>query len=366
VKPETDAGSAPRRVLVMAPNWLGDIIMALPALADVRRHWPQARLAVAIRGAFAPLLECVPGVDARVPLADGGGLRALPLTASDAARLRDAGPDLALLLPNSFRAALLTHRAGIPERWGYRSDLRGPLLTRAVRRPAGRRHQARYYQDLTEALGIARGPLQPALTVPGEARARAAALLQQQGWTGERLIGLAPGAAYGWAKRWPPDRAGLLAAWCLRDLDVRPVLVGARGDRASADEVRRAFTRSVRADETGGLIDLVGKTDLLTLTGVLSSCAAFVANDSGAMHLACALGVPVTAMFGPTREWATAPLPPAGGPPPRILTHEVFCRPCMLRNCPIDHRCMTGIGTDAVLASVAAQVASRTAEGPAA
>jgi heptosyltransferase-2 len=351
-----------RAVLVLAPNWLGDAVMALPALADIRRHWPDATLTVAARAGLAPLFECVPGVNARVPLGDGGGIRAVRTLGDDADRLRDRGHEVAVLLPNSFRAALLARQAGIPERWGYRTDLRGPLLTRSVRRQKGRLHQAGYYQALTDALGMARGPLAPVLRVTEEARAGAESLLRSRGWQGERLIGLAPGAAYGWAKRWPPERAGLLAGWVLRDLEARPLLVGARGDRATADEVRRAFERSVRAEERKGLIDLVGDTDLLTLAGVLSRCAAFVANDSGAMHLACALGVPVTATFGPTREWATAPLPPAGGPPPRILTHEVFCRPCMLRNCPIDHRCMTGISTDAVLGSVAAQVAGRAAE----
>ena len=364
MKPEDHAGLDPRAVLVMAPNWLGDVIMALPAVADVRRHWPRARLTVAVRGALAPLCQCVPGVDAHVPLSDDAGLRALRSLDEDAARLRDGGHDMALLLPNSFRAALVARRAGIPHRWGYRTDLRGPLLTRSVRRPKGRLHQGGYYQNLTAALGIARGPLSPALHVPGDARARAAALLEGHGWKGERLVGLAPGAAYGWAKRWPPARAGALAAWVLRDLESRPLLVGARGDRGTAADVGRAFAARVGAEEASGLIDLVGETDLLTLAGVLTHCAAFVANDSGAMHLACALGVPVTATFGPTREWATAPLPPAGGPPPRILIHDVFCRPCMLRNCPIDHRCMTGISTDAVLASVAAHVASLGAERP--
>jgi len=364
VKPDERASLEPAAVVVMAPNWLGDVIMALPALADVRRRWPRARLTVAVRGGFAPLFACVPGVDARVALGGAGGLRALGTIGEDAARLREGGHDVALLLPNSFRAALVARRAGIPERWGYAADLRGRLLTRAVRRPKGRLHQAGYYQFLTDALGIPRGPRHPALRVPDEARSRAAELLARHGWKGERLVGLAPGAAYGWAKRWPPGRAGLVAAWMLRDLEARPVLVGARGDRDTAGEVRRAFARSVRADEAGGVIDLVGETDLLTLSGVLSECAAFLANDSGAMHLACALGVPVTATFGPTREWATSPLPPEGGPPPRVLTHDVFCRPCMLRNCPIDHRCMTGISADAVLASVAAHLAAPPAERP--
>jgi heptosyltransferase-2 len=186
----------------------------------------------------------------------------------------------------------------------------------------------------------------------------AAELLRRRGWTGERLVGLAPGAAYGWAKRWPPAYVGTLASYLVRDLDTRPVLVGAAADRDTARDVVEEVRRRMGREESERVIDLVGQTDLTTLTGVLARCSAFVANDSGAMHLAAALGVPVTAIFGPTREWATAPLHPDGGPAAAVLKADVWCRPCMLRNCPIDHRCMTRIAPEDVLASVAAQLSA--------
>ena len=367
VKPEParDLPAEPGRLLVLAPNWLGDIVMALPALADVRRQWPAAELTVAARGAFAPLFGLVPGVNSVVPLS-GGGMRALASLAGDTVTLAAGGYDAALLLPNSFRAAWLVSRARIPARWGYGTDFRGPLLTEAVRRPRGKRiHQAEYYQHLTSALGFPPGPLRAALRPPEDALTSATALLSRHGWKGERLVGLAPGAAYGWAKRWPPAYVGALATYLTRDLDLRPVLVGAPADRGTARDVAIEWRRLAGADGSAAMLDLVGETDLVTLTGVLAQCSAFVANDSGAMHLAAALGVPVTAIFGPTREWATAPLSAESGPPATIVKTDVWCRPCMLRNCPIDHRCMTRISPEDVLASVAAQISPSPTPGPA-
>jgi heptosyltransferase-2 len=358
MRAKPDAPREPARLVVLAPNWLGDIVMALPAIADVRRHWPAVHLAIAARASFVSLFSAVPGINAVVPLS-GGGVRGIASVSEDARKLRAGGHDAALLMPNSFRAAWVTRRAGIEHRWGYARDFRSRLLTRAVPPPpANRLHQAEYYQHLTRALDIAAGPLRPELHPPNEAAVDALALLARHGWTGERLVGLAPGAAYGWAKRWPPRYVGALASFLVRDLDTRPVLVGSPADRKTADEVCAELRRRLGGSGQEAAINLVGQTDLLTLTGVLTQCSAFVANDSGAMHLAAALGVPVTAIFGPTREWATAPLAPEPGPEPSILKSDVWCRPCMLRNCPIDHRCMTRISPEAVLASVARHLSS--------
>ena len=152
-------------------------------------------------------------------------------------------------------------------------------------------------------------------------------------------MAVAPGAAYGGAKRWPADSFAAVADGLAAD-GVAAVLVGSAGDRAAADEVLSA-TRSAP-------LDLVGRTDLRALGGVLSNCRGLVSNDSGAMHFAAAIGLAVTAMFGPTEEWATRPL---GRKPPVVLIHDVWCRPCMLRECPIDHRCMREITADSVLAA---------------
>jgi heptosyltransferase II len=245
--------------------------------------------------------------------------------------------EAALLLPNSFRSALLAYRAGIAERWGYRTECRAPLLTRAV--PALRGvHQIDFYQGLTAALGFPSGPGIPRLDVGADLRGSAATLLADRGWNGRApLVALAPGAAYGGAKRWPPEYFAELAR-ALRADGIVCVMVGSAGDRRTGDEVEAACGSAC------GLLNLIGATDLSTLAGVLVQCRSLVSNDSGAMHLGAALGVPVTAMFGPTNDRATRPL----GAAHVVLTNPVWCRPCMLRECPLDHRCLRGISATAV------------------
>ena len=349
-------------LLVLAPNWLGDLVMALPAIADARRHHPEAAVTVAARRALAALAAMIPGVDGSIPLDGRGGARAITTLHGDINRVRRARFDAALLLPNSFHAALLAQQSRIPERWGFRADLRTPLLTRAVPKPRmPRLHQAEYYQYLTRHLGIPSGPLVADIRVDDEHRAAADRLLRDRGWDGRPLVGVAPGAAYGRAKRWPPERMGTLAARLAHEAGASVVMVGAGEDRATVDVVAR--TARAAGASVGDIIDLAGATDLPTLAGVLSRCRAFVSNDSGAMHLAAAVDVPVIGIFGPTREWATSPLPGPRALDPAIVRTNVWCRPCMLRTCPIDHRCMTGIGVGDVIAPVMAALSGRPAGG---
>ncbi|HEV8210767.1 MAG TPA: glycosyltransferase family 9 protein, partial [Vicinamibacterales bacterium] len=203
-------------------------------------------------------------------------------------------------------------------------------------------HQVESYQGLVRTLGFASGPVEPRVRVPQEARDAASRLLADAGWNGRApLVALAPGAAYGGAKRWPPEYFGELVSALAAD-GVSSVMVGSTADAATATDVARA------AGAAGRLHNLVGRTDLSALAGVLTLCRTLVTNDSGAMHLAAAAGVSVTAMFGPTDDAATRPL----GEAHAILTHPVWCRPCMLRECPLDHRCMRGIDVAAVLASM--------------
>jgi lipopolysaccharide heptosyltransferase II len=322
-------------LVILAPNWLGDAVMALPAIADVRRAAPGATIVVAARPAIAPLFDLVPEVNGTIVLdRQARGVSAWRSLGSELATRRF---DTALLLPNSVHAALIVSRAGIPERWGYRTNWRGTLLTRAVP-TVFRVHQVEYYQHLVQALGFPNGPGAPNFVVPSSAQESGRAALLAAGWNGStRLVALAPGAAYGGAKRWPPEYFGELSDALGID-DVQCVMIGAAADRATAEEIRRP-----------AILDLVGKTDLATLAGVLSQCRALVTNDSGAMHLAAAIGISVTAMFGPTNEVATAPRSPNPESRTAILTHQVWCRPCMLRECPIDHRCMRGIDPRAAI-----------------
>ena len=306
-------------IVVLAPNWLGDAIMALPAIRDVRRHFHGQPLAVAARPSVAPIFRAVPDVDRIVVLERG----------SESSSLRG---DVGILFPNSFRSAWILKKSGVKERWGYRTDFRGPLLTRAVRKPRQRVSFPEYYSYLVRQLGIETGPLTAQLEVPAATREAAAALLQQRGWqTGQPLVGIAPGAAFGHAKRWPAKRYAQLASMLI-DGGVTCVILGRSDDRDAARDIRG--------------IDLIGQTDLTMLTGILSHCSTVVSNDSGALHLAGAIGVPVVGIWGPTHERYSTPVTPSEGRATvAVMSEPVFCRPCFLADCPIDHRCMNRIPT---------------------
>jgi heptosyltransferase-2 len=336
------------RVVIVAPNWLGDAVMALPAVADIRRHFPARRLTVAARRSIAPLFSLVDDVDEVLALPGRGGLGALTSWKDDSAALASGGFDTAVLLPNSFAAALAASRAGIAERWGFRTDWRNRLLTRAVPRTPAALHQASYYQALVAGLGMATGPLNARVRVdrePGEhgPAARARELLQVAGLDPlHPFVVFAPGAAYGRAKQWLPERFSELAGLVVREKGWPVVLLGSSADQPVCDEVVRGGAAS--GGDRSSLVSLAGRTDLPTLAGVLALARAVVSNDSGVMHLAGAVGVKVVAIFGATNEDRTSPLVPGpDAPAPAIVTHAVFCRPCMLRECPIDHRCMRGV-----------------------
>ena len=310
-------------ILIVAPNWLGDVMMALPAIRDIRRHFANDRVAVAARPSVAPVFRAVPGVD-RVVLTE---------KKTDAADLRG---DIGILFPNSFRSAWMLRRSGVKERWGYPTGFRRFLLTKAVPRPRRKVSFPEYYSTLVRRLGIDTGPLTAGLELPAATVGAARDLLERHGWTGDRpLVGIAPGTAFGHAKRWLPNRFGELSRMLTERSGARCVLVGRREDR----------------DAVAGFdaIDLVGQTDLTMLMGVLSLCSAVAANDSGALHLAAALGVPVVGIYGPTDERYSRPIsPPDRAARVVAISEQVFCRPCFLADCPIDHRCMTRISTERV------------------
>jgi lipopolysaccharide heptosyltransferase II len=326
----------PDRLVVVAPTWLGDAVMALPLVADLHREWSDTHLTVAGRPPVAALFEMVDDVDDVIVFEGRGGIGAVRVAARSARALRHGNFDAALLLPNSFVSAWIAFSAAIPERWGFRSDLRGPLLTRALARPAKNVHQATYYQTLASALGLVPGPPYARVTVSADARTRAHALLESAGLERDAgFVAMAPGAAYGRAKQWLPERYAELARLLAGERSLRSVLIGSRADAAVCGAIASAAT---------GTIDLAGRTDLPALAAVLSLADAVVANDSGAMHLAAAVGARVVAVFGSTNEKKTAPLAfAADRPAATVVATNVWCRPCMLRECPIDHRCMTGI-----------------------
>lgn len=349
-------------LVAFAPNWLGDAVMALPALADLIRQVKPAggegsrraggRVVVAARRGVASLFDIVPGVDAVVPLGGGGLAAAARSLRADARAVAAAGADRAVLFPNSLRAALTARLAGVPERWGYRRDLRGPLLTHRVPRDRTTRHQVDAYQRLAAAAGARCGSREPALDPPADVVAAARRLLQERGWDGARpLVGFAPGAAFGGAKRWPVGRFAEVAARLAGDRDATCVLVGSAAEAGATRAIAREAGKMIERARPGDVIDLAGQTTLVLAAGVLAACGAFVSNDSGAMHLAAAVGTPVVAVFGPTDERATAPVARPGRRA-AVLAGSAWCRPCGLRECPIDHRCMASVPADRVIQTV--------------
>ena len=340
---------ATERLVVVSPNWLGDAVMALPAIADARRHLPDAHLAVAARKSVAPLFTMVAGVDEVITLPGRGGLRALSSWQQDAAVLASGQFDAALLLPNSFATGWIASKSGIAERWGFATDWRARYLSRAVPKPKAPLHQGAYYQALTTALGMAPGPLH-ARVWPNQDGAKE--VLREIGLDlDEPFAVFAPGAAYGRAKQWLPERFAQLAHMLIEKRNWSVVMVGANADRDVCREIEARTPKT--GTKINRLIDFAGKSDLPTLAGILAVARAVVSNDSGAMHLAGAVGTQVVALFGATNETRTSPLSAsADSPAPAILAHPVFCRPCMLRECPIDHRCMRGITAERAFESL--------------
>lgn len=335
------------RLVVRAPNWLGDALMALPAIGALRRHFRTAHLTVAAPSGVAALFDEDTGVSPDAVLR-------LPKTPREIRNALAAGQfDLGILLTNSFRSAWLMRRAGIRARWGVARSWRGPLLTRRpMRLPTrGVVHQAEVYRNLVRGFGIPCDDDAPRLRVRPATRAAGRARLGERVLDGRRIAVLAPGAAYGQAKQWPPSRVAEVVARMIRDRDMTCVLVGAGHDRDAARAVE-ARLLTLAPELAPRLVDLTGRTSLPELMGVLVHADVVVSNDSGAMHLAAAIGRPVVAIFGPTDERATRPLGPHA-----VLTAPAFCRPCHLRDCPIDHRCMTRVTVDIVFAAVSRQLA---------
>ena len=335
------APGAARRVLLRAPNWLGDTVMAVPTLRALRGALPEAELWVL--GPWAPaLLEAEPGIHRLLGVPAGWRGRWAMARA-----LRTAAPDLAVLLPNSFATALEARLAGARWRVGYAGDGRAALLTHPVPPPAERVHQVTAYLGLLEVLGVAAPPTPPRLHVAPARDAEARALLQSVGvGTTGGAVAVQLGAAFGPSKLWPAARLAALAA-ALEGDGTPVVFLGGPTAGPLLDAVRRARGAPVRS--------LVGRDHPAVLPALLARFAVLVAPDSGPAHVAAAVGVPVVTLFGPTDPRLTAPL----GPGQAALWRRPPCAPCFLPRCPIDHRCLNGLEVEEVLAAVRTRSAAR-------
>lgn len=322
------------KILIRGPNWVGDAVLAIPALKAVRRHWAEAEITLLVRPWVAGLFTAAPFVDKVWSEAKPSSLSAWTRITRD---IRRRGFDLALLLPNSFESALMMFLGGVPRRVGYATDGRRWMLTDSAPPADGSRHQVYHYLDLVRVLSA--GADRPSIEIQAttEERSDARKLLSAEGIAnGAPFLVLNPGAAYGSAKRWHEDRFADVADILARELGLRVALIGSQAERPIAEQIRDRMK--------GATAVLNGKTSLETLIGVLAESSLMITNDSGPMHIAAALGVPTVAVFGSTDERVTAPF----GPRTRVVKHPVECSPCLLRECPIDHRCMNGVTVEDV------------------
>ena len=310
-------------IMVRGANWIGDAVMTLPALAAVRAHFPQARLTVLTRPWAAGIYQAQAGVAQVITYEPDGRHRGL---AGALAMTRElARFDLALLFQNAFSAALFPALARVPERWGYARDGRGWLLTRAVRpKPLDLAvHQVFYYLNLLEKLGLPAPYRAPALGLNEAAQAEAGALLKPLG-PGPYLA-LAPGAAFGPAKRWPEAAFARAARLILGPRPGGTVILGGAEEAPIAARLAKILPQPN--------LNLAGRTSLPTAMTVLSRAGLLLTNDSGLMHLGGALGVPLVAVFGPTDPDSTAPLGRS-----RLIRSRAACAPCQKRVCPLDRQ----------------------------
>jgi len=365
----------PRRILVRGVNWLGDAVMTTPALLRLREKFPTAHIALLGPEKLRNLWLHHPALNETLAFAPGEGIFAI------GKKMRAGKFDLALVLPNSPRAALEVFAAGIPQRVGHARPWRNFFLTQTVLSRAGTvkmhkrsaeeiklliagtsklntqnskftasAHQINEYLHLAAALGANPEPLAPQLIVTPdeiEAARKKFGLVEVTA----PVLGLNPGAEYGPAKRWPAEK--FIAA--AKEISLRTnciwVLLGGKSDAAITNQIESAIGNRQSA------INLAGKTSLRELMALLKLCRVLLTNDTGPMHVAAALGTPVVVPFGSTSPELTGPGLP-GDARHRLLKSTVPCAPCFLRECPIDFRCMNGISVERVVVAVLAALSS--------
>ncbi len=331
--------------MVRVPNWIGDAVMSLPALEALRRRYPGAEIVLVAKPWVSELFWGYAAVnrlivyDSESEHRGAGGFWKL------VRGLRSEHFDAAILFQNAFHAAWMARLAGIRWRVGYARDGRGMLLTEAVEVPprAAYGHHAYYYLQLLFRAGLISKPepVEPmekvGLAVEKAEKAWARKHIESLGLHGPRLlVGLSPGASFGPAKRWPVEQYADLADRLIGALGADVLIFGSVAEKPLAEAIAREM------EHTPTIV--AGQTTLRQLMALLAQCRMIVTNDSGPMHLAAALGVPVVAIFGSTDERATGPL----GPHARVVKQAAVCSPCGLRECPIDFRCMMGVSVESV------------------
>ena len=340
-EPETRS-SSPKKIAVRATNWIGDAVMSLPAIEALHARFPNCQIVLISKPWVSELYWNHPAVSRQIVYDAQGEHRGVRGFWRLVRKLRAERFDAAVLFQNAFQAAWMVWRAGIPHRIGYARDGRSSLLSEAVEVPlrAAYGHEAYYYLQLLFRSGLIDKPptvREARLHLTPAEQSWALEELRSMGLGGRRfLLGICPGAAFGPAKRWPPDRFASLADRLIEALGADVLIFGSRAEMPLAEAVARGMTHPP--------VVVAGKTTLREFMALLAACHLVITNDSGPMHLAAALGLPLLALFGSTSERATGPISLRA----RVIRHRVECSPCGRRECPIDFRCMTGVSVDDV------------------
>jgi heptosyltransferase-2 len=336
----------PFRVLIRSSNWLGDAAMSVPAVRAIKNGRPDIQLTIAAPDKIAAMWKLIPEVNAIIPFPDTSLLSVVGLLK------QQMSFDVAILFPNSLRVALETWLSGIPRRVGYRGHWRSwfvKQIVREPRKPGPPEHHSLRFLRIARECGAETADTQ--LSTLNSERIREQAAQRPTGYQPSTInyqplkIGLCPGAEYGPAKRWLPERFAEAAAKITAQSSAQWILLGTKQDAAIGEQIAAAI-----GDHC---VNRIGQTTLEELIDELRRCSLLLTNDTGTMHLAALLGVPVVAVFGSTEPRLTGPL----GNGHIILRHHVECSPCFLRECPIDFRCMKALSADEVADAVLSMLA---------
>ncbi|MGC9976127.1 MAG: lipopolysaccharide heptosyltransferase II [Syntrophales bacterium] len=328
-----------RNILIRGTNWIGDAIMALPAVSAIRNTFPHAQISVLAKPWVAEIFNLCKEVDEVIEFQSPGVHSGIAGKIRLAKELSARRFDAAILLQNAIEAAIITWLAGIPVRAGYNSDGRGLLLTHSVQRTEDIRkvHQIHYYLEMVKALGCQSAGVDVYLRPGREYEILSEKLLGEHDIGGESfIVGLAPGATYGPAKRWLPERFAAVGDRMVEDLSAQVILFGSSEDRKSTDLVQQHASHQ--------FLNLAGKTNLKEAIAVITRCSLFISNDSGLMHIAGALNIPTVAIFGSTNPVTTSP----AGDRSAVIYKGASCSPCLKDTCPTDLRCMDIISIEEV------------------
>lgn len=329
-----------KKILVRAPNWIGDAVISLPAVSSLKRLFPEAEISVLTRKRAIPVFENNPDIKETIVYDEvlHKGIRGrLKLAGELSAR----GFDTAVLFQNAFDAALIAFLARIPERIGYARDLRTFLLTKPVKvaDEIKRKHQVFYYLNIVNEMGklLSADPI-PAIHISEDEKLWADAFLREKGILGKMLAGASPGASYGRAKRWMPERFAETLNIIAKRHGAVPLIFGGPEDKPVCNEVAGKVE--------GQYFDLSGKITLRQFIAIASRVNIFITNDSGPMHITAALGTPTVAVFGSTDTTLTGPL----GRNVKVVTKNIDCSPCFRRECRYGHyKCLEAITPAEVL-----------------